>query len=327
MRIRSLVIVPVVALAMMGLSSCSSDASPNPSASGSALDLCLDVAPSTAQSDSIEVTGEFGQPASVKFEAPMTIDTAGRTVVTEGSGEKIKAGDLVSYALTAFNTENGEKLGASGYDNEALPQPITAGTPLAEILGCATVGTRVVAALPAEGEIPADIFVVDLLGVTPQAAWGAPQDSDPNAPVVVLDETGAPTITIPEGDAPDELQVFVLKEGDGAVVAEGDTSLLQYSGVAWDTGEEFDSSWSRGVPMSSPSNQYIEGFTNAITGQKVGSQILMVIPAEQAYTSAGNEDNPLYGKDLVFVVDILATSHPQVQSSTPSPSPSASETE
>lgn len=308
MRIRSLVIVPVVALAMMGLSACSSEANPSPSTSGDAgVDLCTDVLANTEQSDSVVVTGDFGSEASAEFTSPLTIETAGRTVITEGSGEPIENGDLISFALTVFDPATGAKLGANGYNNETLPQPIIAGSPLAEVLGCVPAGTRIVATLPVEDNAPAEIYVVDVLSVTPTAAWGVEQAPVDGAPTVVLDENGTPTITIPEGDAPSELAVYVLKEGDGAVVGEGDTSLLQYVGVDWEAGEVFDSSWANGAPISSPGNTYIEGFTSAITGQKVGSQILMVIPAEQAYTVAGQEANPLYGKDLVFVVDILAT--------------------
>lgn len=307
-RIRSLVIVPVVALAMMGLSACSSEASPNPSPSGSAgVDLCEDVLSSTEQSDSVIVTGDFGSEAGAEFTSPLTIETAGRTVITEGTGDVIQNGDLISFALTVFDPETGAKLGANGYNNEALPQPIVAGSPLAEVLGCVAPGTRVVATLPVEDSAPAEIYVVDVLSVTPVAAWGTEQPVVEGAPTVVLDENGTPTITIPDTAAPSDLQVIVLKEGDGAVVGEGDTSLLQYVGVDWETGEIFDSSWANGAPISSPGNAYIEGFTSAITGQKVGSQILMVIPAAQAYTVEGQEENPLYGKDLVFVVDILAT--------------------
>src|SRR5690606_30478178 len=97
-------------------------------------------------------------------------------------------------------------------------------------------------------------------------------------PIVTLDEDGAPTVEIPDADAPTELQIAVLKEGDGIAVEDGDTTLLQYHGVGWDSGEVFDSSWANGAPISSPGNAYVEGFVQALAGQKVGSQVLVVIP-------------------------------------------------
>ena len=43
----------------------------------------------------------------------------------------------------------------------------------------------------------------------------------------------------------------MLKKGDGAVVAPGDTVMVHYSGVRWSNGEVFDSSWSKGHPPRS----------------------------------------------------------------------------
>ncbi len=52
--------------------------------------------------------------------------------------------------------------------------------------------------------------------------------------------------------------------------------------------------------------QVIPGFQTGLTGQRVGSRVLLVIPPRLGYGTAG--DPPLVtGKDtLVYVVDILA---------------------
>ena len=77
----------------------------------------------------------------------------------------------------------------------------------------------------------------------------------------------------------------------------------------WSTGESFDSSWANGAPLSIEGNTYVPGFVEAISGQKVGSQVLVVIPPALGYGEEGN-DHELAGKTLVFVIDILATMHP-----------------
>src|SRR5690606_35791579 len=127
-------------------------------------------------------------------------------------------------------------------------------------------------------------------------------------PAVTLGKSGEPKVTIPDADAPTELKVSVLKEGDGPVVADGDTTLLQYYGVTWADGESFDSSWQSGQPLSIPGNTYVPGFVQALSGQKVGSQVLVVIPPELGYGDADQGAIPP-NSTLVFVIDILATQH------------------
>jgi peptidylprolyl isomerase len=48
----------------------------------------------------------------------------------------------------------------------------------------------------------------------------------------------------------------------------------------------------------------IEGFATALIGQKVGSQVIAVIPPDLAYGSAGTQSVPA-GATLVFVFDVL----------------------
>ena len=52
---------------------------------------------------------------------------------------------------------------------------------------------------------------------------------------------------------PTDLVTHDLVEGDGAEIARGDTADVQYVGVSWSTGHEFDASWDRGAqPFSFP---------------------------------------------------------------------------
>ncbi len=75
----------------------------------------------------------------------------------------------------------------------------------------------------------------------------------------------------------------------------------------WDTGEVFDSSWQNGAPISIAGNTYVEGFIQALEGQKVGSQVLVVIPPALGYGEEASDQNPLAGQTLVFVVEIQDT--------------------
>jgi hypothetical protein len=313
-RSRSFATLSLVAVSALALAGCAgaADTETTPTGSPAADDLCAVAAPSGAQSDAVTVEGPEGSAPTAAFDAPLEIAEVQRTVVSEGDGDALEAGDLVSYALTALDATTGEELGSLGYaEGELLPQPITTDSVLAQFFGCAPVGSRVVTTLPANDAngSPAAVYVLDLLSVTPSTAWGEDQEVPDGLPTVELDDEGAPTITIPGADAPTDLQLATLKQGDGPVVEPGDTVLVQYRGVRWSDGEEFDSTWSRGgVPTSFPTTGVVDGFRQALEGQTVGSQVLAVIPPALGYGSA--EGNELQNETLVFVIDILATQHP-----------------
>jgi FKBP-type peptidyl-prolyl cis-trans isomerase len=147
---------------------------------------------------------------------------------------------------------------------------------------------------------------MDIQSLVPTKAWGEDQAPVDGAPQVTLADDGAPTVAIPSTDAPTDLQVSVLKKGDGDVVPEAATVTVQYQGVQWDTGEVFDQSWG-GVPATFSLDAVVPGFSSAIAGQTVGSQVLAVIPPALAYGEATEENtSELAGKTLVFVIDILA---------------------
>lgn len=129
------------------------------------------------------------------------------------------------------------------------------------------------------------------------------------AGVEVGGEPGAkPEITVPDGEPPAELVIADLIEGEGAAAQSGATVTTHYVGVSWSSGEQFDSSWDRGEPISFPLSGVIAGWGEGIPGMKVGGRRLLVIPPEQAYGDQpppGSGIEP--GETLVFVIDLTAT--------------------
>jgi FKBP-type peptidyl-prolyl cis-trans isomerase len=317
-RIRPIAALSAAALAALLLAGCSSSpaptASPSPSASAAA-DLCSAAAAGGDAVKTVKVTGDVGSEATATFNKPLTVSKIQRTVITEGTGKKVKAGDLVQYALTAYNTETGAKLGSVGYKKgEVLPSQISADSPLGQVFGCAPVGTRVVAAFPSSETAPGEVYVLDLLKVVPAKAWGADQSSSTGGmPTVKLAKDGEPSIAIPKGTtAPTQTKIVTLKKGDGATVASGDQVLVQYKGVLWSDGKEFDSSWKRGTPASFQTTGVVKGFQKALEGQTVGSQVIVVIPPAEGYGTKAQGAIPA-NSTLVFVVDILGTQHTTTQ--------------
>lgn len=309
MRTRSITLLSTIAAASLLLAGCSGSSTPESTATSSAAstDLCSLAAESGPVSESVSVDGSFGEISTATFEAGQTFDALERTVVTEGDGEEIADGDYVQYALSGYDAATGEKLGDVGYTaDEMLPAAITSESTLAPMFGCATVGSRLTVAIPGNDSASAQIYTVDVLGITPTEAWGTEQPAVEGMPTVTLADDGQPSVEVPEGDAPTEVQISVLKEGDGGAVTAGDTTLLQYYGVSWNTGESFDSSWANGAPISISGNTYVPGFIQALEGQKVGSQVLVVIPPAEGYGEGEINDDDLVGQTLIFVIDILA---------------------
>jgi peptidylprolyl isomerase len=118
----------------------------------------------------------------------------------------------------------------------------------------------------------------------------------------------APTVTIPDEDAPAETKQATLIEGDGPVVKANQFITAHYHGLLWKDGSVFDSSWERGAVADFPigAGKVIPGWDKTLVGKTVGSRVLLVIPPEDGYGTQGNPNGGISGTDtLVFVVDIL----------------------
>ncbi|GAB3555051.1 FKBP-type peptidyl-prolyl cis-trans isomerase [Arthrobacter tumbae] len=115
-----------------------------------------------------------------------------------------------------------------------------------------------------------------------------------------------PEVDFP-GDLPAELVIKDLIEGTGREAQVGDTVSAHYVGVAFSTGEEFDSSWNRGAPLDFRIGvgQVIQGWDQGIAGMKVGGRRRLEIPPHLAYGDSGAGSAIAPGESLIFVVDLM----------------------
>jgi peptidylprolyl isomerase len=116
-----------------------------------------------------------------------------------------------------------------------------------------------------------------------------------------------PEVDAPDGPAPDTLEIVDIVVGDGAEATPGAKVDVHYLGVEYDSGEEFDSSWSRGQSIDFPLNNLIKGWQDGIPGMKVGGRRKLTVPPQLAYGPAG-AGHRLSGKTLIFVIDLLGVS-------------------
>ena len=119
-----------------------------------------------------------------------------------------------------------------------------------------------------------------------------------------------PVVNVPKGPAPSTLVTKDLVAGTGATAKAGQTVTVNYVGVLYKNGKEFDSSWKNGQPASFPltNGGVIAGWVQGIPGMKVGGRRELIIPAKLAYGSRGNPPTIPPNSPLVFVVDLLSTS-------------------
>ena len=120
-------------------------------------------------------------------------------------------------------------------------------------------------------------------------------------------EKTKPTVTVPKGAPPKKLEVKELEEGSGAEAKSGSEVTVQYVGVNYKNGKEFDSSWSRNEPFSFTlgAGEVIPGWDQGVAGMKVGGRRELIIPPELAYGEAGAPPAIGPNETLVFVIDLL----------------------
>jgi peptidylprolyl isomerase len=130
---------------------------------------------------------------------------------------------------------------------------------------------------------------------------GAPQASEEST------ET-KPTVEKPSGPPPQELEEIELVEGEGAEAKAGDEITVQYVGVNYKTGEEFDASWDRGEPFTFTlgAGEVIPGWDQGVEGMKVGGRRELIIPPELGYGETGAPPAIPPNETLIFVVDLVA---------------------
>ena len=119
-----------------------------------------------------------------------------------------------------------------------------------------------------------------------------------------------PVVTVPNAPAPTKLVTKDLVTGTGATLKAGQTVTVNYVGVLYKTGKEFDSSWSRNQPFTTAltTGSVIPGWVQGLPGMKVGGRRELIIPASLAYGAKGSPPTIPPNSPLVFVVDLLSVS-------------------
>lgn len=313
--VRRLALIVTLSTAAVALTACQTPPEPDEDAPG--------CAPENA-SLGVDAEGALFSRPEVSFDVPLRPLTTERLVLIEGDGRVAVPGSLVTVEFVAFNGATGEPVEASGYGapgigNTVIPLDMGSATPgVRRALLCATAGSRVAAVVHPEDAVGqrlvpglgADdplVYVFDVVAVAPEAADGAPQESDPALPTVD-DSLGVPTVTVPDVPAPTKLVSVPVLLGDGPVVRANADVTIRYRSVLWRNGLTVDENWSALRPDRVALSELLPGVEQGLIGATVGSRVLIVVPPSLGYGPSGDPASSVTSTDtLVWVVDVLAS--------------------
>ena len=126
-------------------------------------------------------------------------------------------------------------------------------------------------------------------------------------PAVSSDVNVKPVIPAPKGEPPASLQSRDIVQGNGKTAESGDQLSVQYVGVSWSSGQQFDASWDRGKQpfnFQLGAGMVIPGWDQGLVGMRVGGRRELVIPPNLAYGPQGQPPAIGPNETLVFVIDL-----------------------
>jgi FKBP-type peptidyl-prolyl cis-trans isomerase len=145
-------------------------------------------------------------------------------------------------------------------------------------------------------------------GVVQAPSGGQTAASIPTTPKPPPQLATKPTVAVPKAPPPNHLVTKDLITGMGPTAASGQTVTVNYVGVLYQNGKEFDSSWKRNQPFTTAltPGSVIPGWVQGIAGMKVGGRRELIIPPSLGYGNAGSPPTIPPNSTLVFVVDLLS---------------------
>ena len=263
-----------------------------------------------AVSNAVTVTGAYGKTPTVTVKGALNATDVQRTVAIKGTGPVSVTGDTINAHLSLFNA-SGKKL----VDQDAqVPLGNTVRPVFLDALTCVSYGSRTVLTAPASlvyggNALPAGLKATDTVIIVSdiKSKFHAPAPAvwKTQVPTVTFDAKGVPAVKL-VGAPMKQWAIKILKQGAGAVVQSGQSVTLNYQGTVWETHKMFQQTFGS-KPYTGQSDGFISGFSGALIGQKVGTELIVTMPPADGYGATKSPGNALAGQTLVFVIQILST--------------------
>ena len=280
----------------------------------------------------VTVTGGKGLAApKVSIPTPLYTKVSEQHTISAGHGATIQAGQPAIIDVTVLNGTDGSVLTKTTYgkDGGALLSAGTSAagltTPLTKALVCAQTGSRIAVVASAKdshggkadatngiGKNDSFVYVIDVrqkfLG---KANGGSPAPVN-GLPTVVTTKNGTPGLVFPGSPAPKSAVTSVTQSGSGQVVKKDSAVIANITGVTWAAKPTvFTNTWkAKQATLVRFDGQTISpGLTKALLGKRVGTQVLVALPAKAATVPAPSDSSgfaaPPAGATVVYVIDIL----------------------
>ena len=273
----------------------------------------------------VTATGASGGSPEVDFPTPLVVKKPQVSVLKAGDGALVTDGAQVSVALSVRFGADGQDISgqvqtgrvAAGLDDQAI----------SEALLCTHVGDRLALVTTvaeaygkgagASGNLADDdtlVMIIDVVDAFLGKADGVNQLPLDGMPTVVTAVDGTPGVSVLLQTPPTQTRSSVIKAGDGAKVKKGDQVVAHYSIFTWNTAGEqptfVSGTWDKLAPKTLEMTSLADGggvpggWVDAVVGQRIGSQVLIVLPpGDDAFTAdtAPSSVDDTY----IIVVDLL----------------------
>jgi len=122
------------------------------------------------------------------------------------------------------------------------------------------------------------------------------------------DTSKRPVIPKPTGTPPRRLVKEDIVKGKGRGAKPGDVVVVNYVGMNFSNGQEFDASWDRGepFPVQLGAGNVIPGWEKGLIGIKKGGRRKLTIPPELGYGAEGSPPAIPPNETLIFVIDVVS---------------------
>jgi peptidylprolyl isomerase len=277
--------------------------------------------------DDVKVSSAKSPKVTVKkgFKASKT----STRVLKKGGGDKVATGDSIKISLAGVNGTTGKQFDSTYATGKPVTLTLTEGGMLPGFLKGLVgqnVGSRILVAIPPkdgfgdQGQSAYNIkktdtmvFLFDIVSKIPTEVTGTSKKLPSDLPQLKLDANKHPagftkTKTMDKKKTKESADVVI--EGKGAPVKAGQALTVQYVGQVYPDGAVFDESWSKQPAQFQIGGEgLIKCWNDLLVGQKVGSRVVIVCPADTAYGNKPPEGSKIgKGDTLIFAVDLLDAS-------------------
>jgi peptidylprolyl isomerase len=157
------------------------------------------------------------------------------------------------------------------------------------------------------------VAVIPLVLLAACGSGKAEAKANPLDTVTVAGTDKAPTVTFKTKPLTVKATTTkVIKAGTGTKVTKANSIMFSYSLFNGKDGKQIETSFGKGtVPLDLSSTSLLPGLGKGLTGQQVGSRVLVAIPPAEAFGTQGNAQAGFGPNDtVIFYIDLVSASTP-----------------